>query len=484
MKRFDVATGKPEPRPWSIDAGLRPRGRPDLRRDAARARCSACASRPTPRRPSGSIRNGRSCRLWPMRGFPVASTASTAATACGDGRVAGQVVLGPRSRHLLRSTNRRRKTWTIIGARTARHRSPQMATLDLHRIKARDGLELPVWVTTPPGAGAAPRPAVVLVHGGPWVRGDALALERRRAVPGLARLRRHRARVPRQHRLRRDALPRRLARTGERRCRTTSPTRFAGRPHKGIVDRQARLHRRRELRRLRGADGHRSAIPTCTAAASPGSRSAIRACCSSRAGSNDISARGARVFDADTDRRPGQGRRRCCKAAAPVERAAEIKIPLLHGVRRRATSAFPSITARACARAMRAAGQRARVRRLQRRRPRLAKGREPDRLLDTRREVPRQEPQLISREQRHVHASDGHDGQGPRRRAEGRALGRRGRRSRRRSTRASTPASSSRPRTGCPSTTARRWCARSASTPTPRSSACCPRATGSAARRP
>jgi hypothetical protein len=33
--------------------------------------------------------------------------------------------------------------------------------------------------------------------------------------------------------------------------------------------------------------------------------------------------------------------------------------------------------------------------------------------------------------------------------------------------------------TGCPSTTARRWCARSASTRIPRSSACCPRATGS-----
>ena len=38
-------------------------------------------------------------------------------------------------------------------------------------------------------------------------------------------------------------------------------------------------------------------------------------------------------------------------------------------------------------------------------------------------------------------------------------------------------------RTGCPSTTARRWSGRSASTRTPRSSACCPRATGSPARR-
>ena len=44
------------------------------------------------------------------------------------------------------------------------------------------------------------------------------------------------------------------------------------------------------------------------------------------------------------------------------------------------------------------------------------------------------------------------------------------------------PATSSKPRTGCPITTARRCCARSASTRTARSWACCPRATGSRAR--
>ena len=59
----------------------------------------------------------------------------------------------------------------------------QMATLDLHRFKARDGLEIPVWITqprpapAPVGAGAAlpkpaPKPAVLLVHGGPWKRGN------------------------------------------------------------------------------------------------------------------------------------------------------------------------------------------------------------------------------------------------------------------------------------------------------------------------
>ena len=104
-------------------------------------------------------------------------------------------------------------------------------------------------------------------------------------------------------------------------------------------------------------------------------------------------------------------------------------------------------------------------------------------LVGKARRVDRQAPQVIRRK-RHVHASDGHDGQGPRRRARSRFARPRRRRSRRASTSASTPATSSRPRTGCPRTTARRWSARSASTPTPRSSACCPRATGSAARRP
>lgn len=44
--------------------------------------------------------------------------------------------------------------------------------VDLERIRARDGLELPVWVTRPAGMKPGqPAPAVVLVHGGPWMRG-------------------------------------------------------------------------------------------------------------------------------------------------------------------------------------------------------------------------------------------------------------------------------------------------------------------------
>ena len=48
----------------------------------------------------------------------------------------------------------------------------RMASVDLQRIKARDGRDLPVWLTLPAGvAPGKPAPAVVLVHGGPWTRG-------------------------------------------------------------------------------------------------------------------------------------------------------------------------------------------------------------------------------------------------------------------------------------------------------------------------
>ena len=46
-----------------------------------------------------------------------------------------------------------------------------MATTDFERVRMRDGLQTPVWVTKPMGPSAGPRPAVLLVHGGPWVRG-------------------------------------------------------------------------------------------------------------------------------------------------------------------------------------------------------------------------------------------------------------------------------------------------------------------------
>ena len=66
-----------------------------------------------------------------------------------------------------------KKDWQSVGRVRPDIEPQRMATLDLHRISARDGLELPVWLTLPPGADRkSARPAVVLVHGGPWVRGE------------------------------------------------------------------------------------------------------------------------------------------------------------------------------------------------------------------------------------------------------------------------------------------------------------------------
>jgi dipeptidyl aminopeptidase/acylaminoacyl peptidase len=53
-----------------------------------------------------------------------------------------------------------------------------MGQRDYHRVKMRDGLEIPVLVTQPAGGVKRATPTVVLVHGGPWVRGTHWAWER------------------------------------------------------------------------------------------------------------------------------------------------------------------------------------------------------------------------------------------------------------------------------------------------------------------
>ena len=46
----------------------------------------------------------------------------------------------------------------------------KLAPMEPVRIPARDGLELPAYLTLPPGVEAKNLPAVLLVHGGPWAR--------------------------------------------------------------------------------------------------------------------------------------------------------------------------------------------------------------------------------------------------------------------------------------------------------------------------
>ncbi|HYD78861.1 MAG TPA: alpha/beta fold hydrolase [Paucimonas sp.] len=61
--------------------------------------------------------------------------------------------------------------WQRLGQERPDIDSKRMARMEFHRTKARDGADLPVWITRMPGADKQPRPAVVLVHGGPWSRG-------------------------------------------------------------------------------------------------------------------------------------------------------------------------------------------------------------------------------------------------------------------------------------------------------------------------
>lgn len=63
--------------------------------------------------------------------------------------------------------------WSRLGVVRKDVDPRRMATLDFHRVPTRDGLQMPLWLTLPAGADKdkRPRPAVLLVHGGPWVRG-------------------------------------------------------------------------------------------------------------------------------------------------------------------------------------------------------------------------------------------------------------------------------------------------------------------------
>lgn len=66
--------------------------------------------------------------------------------------------------------------WRLLGEVRPDIDPRRMTPLELVRTKARDGHDLPVWVTRPApvgGVAAKPAPAVVLVHGGPWMRGTA-----------------------------------------------------------------------------------------------------------------------------------------------------------------------------------------------------------------------------------------------------------------------------------------------------------------------
>lgn len=59
----------------------------------------------------------------------------------------------------------------VIGSARPEIDPNQMGQRDFHHFTARDGMKIPAYVTLPPGAGKGPHPTVILVHGGPYIRG-------------------------------------------------------------------------------------------------------------------------------------------------------------------------------------------------------------------------------------------------------------------------------------------------------------------------
>jgi acetyl esterase/lipase len=67
--------------------------------------------------------------------------------------------------------NRSTKKLLKVGASLPDIDPKAMGQTDFVKLKARDGHLLPAWLTLPPGGRKTQLPMVVLVHGGPWVRG-------------------------------------------------------------------------------------------------------------------------------------------------------------------------------------------------------------------------------------------------------------------------------------------------------------------------
>ena len=133
----------------------------------------------------------------------------------------------------------RRQLARLVG-RQARHQAGQMPTRKLVRYAARDGLEIPAWLTLPRNTEPKNLPLVVYVHGGPWVRGATWAWHDDAGLPRALGLRGAGARVPRQLRLGLEAPSRRLEAVGPRDA--GRPRRRHGLAREGGHDRSRSAH--------------------------------------------------------------------------------------------------------------------------------------------------------------------------------------------------------------------------------------------------
>ena len=292
---------------------------------------SACGSIPTPRRPSGSTPERKKLQALADARFPGrVNTHRTAATAPVPARCSSTPIPTATPARI-RSIGRRTQEWITIGKARQAVDPRQMATLDLHRIKARDGLDLPVWVTTPRGNARARRARQ-------WFSSTAArgcAARIGAGTPMRSSWRRAATSSSSPSSVAAPASGGRTMHAGFRQGWGTTmqddvadAVRWAA--EKGLDRRQARVRRRRQLRRLRDIDGRDPPPRVSTGAASPGSRSATRGCCYEPILAQRRQPGGARVLrlptlvgDLDQGRRAAEGRRRRSSAHG------EIKVPFL-----------------------------------------------------------------------------------------------------------------------------------------------------------
>ncbi len=72
---------------------------------------------------------------------------------------------------IYRLYNTETRSLSMLGGARPAIAPANMANTAMVRYKARDGLEIPAYITTPKHEPGKPLPMVVMVHGGPWVRG-------------------------------------------------------------------------------------------------------------------------------------------------------------------------------------------------------------------------------------------------------------------------------------------------------------------------
>src|SRR6201999_871432 len=93
-------------------------------------------------------------------------------TSSGDAQVAVVFAYSDRVPGLFYLYDMQRGKLVQLGSEHPEVDPDRMSAMEPVHYAARDGLQIPAWLTVPQGAERKNLPLGVLVHGGPWVRGE------------------------------------------------------------------------------------------------------------------------------------------------------------------------------------------------------------------------------------------------------------------------------------------------------------------------